>query len=313
MNVVSYMAGIPAKNKNPEKPLILTNFIEGVNRSGDAGTVHNGSNVIPADVAVLQGFMHEDSPHTPHLIVRKNVLDTQRRIGKRTIIVDSNLFLFMDKTNPGNYLRYSFDGVFPTTAEYCWDNPDPSRWATIKSDLNINVKPWRASGNHILLCMQRNGGWSMKGQDSWQWLANTIKELRRYTDRPIIVRGHPGDAKTKRVIKMRRYPVPITMNNVYFSDLENRTLVQDLQNAWATVVYNSSPSVASAIEGVPVFVFDKQDCQAGDVANTDIRNIEDPQTFDRQAWLEKISMCHWNFEDLKSGRAWKHMKQYANV
>lgn len=313
MNVVSYLAGIPAKNKNPEKPLILTNFIEGVNRVGDTGTVHTGTNVIPADVAVLQGFMHEDSPNTPHLKLRKNVLDTQRRIGKRTIIVDSNLFLYVDKTNPGNYLRYSFDGVFPTTAEYCWNNPDPSRWSKIKSDLNINVKPWRTTGNHILLCMQRNGGWSMKGQDSWYWLANTIKELRRYTDRPIIVRGHPGDAKSKRTIKSKRFPVPIAMDNVYFSDIESKTLIQDLKNAWATVVFNSSPAVASAIEGVPVFVFDPTDCQAGEVANTDIKNIEDPQTFERQQWLEKIAMCHWNFDDLKSGITWQHMKQYVNV
>jgi len=307
------MAGIPARNNNPEKPAILQNFIQGVKAFGDNGIVHTGSNPLPCDVAVLQGFMHESSPHSPHLVVRKNVLDTQKRNGKRTIVVDSNLFLYVDKTNPGNYLRYSYDGVFPTTAEYCWDNPDPARWQQISKDLNIKLKPWRTAGNHVLICMQRNGGWSMKGLDAWQWLANTIKELRRYTDRPIIVRGHPGDAKSKRVIKMQRFPVPITMHNVYFSDLENRTLVQDLRNAWATVVYNSSPSVASTIEGVPVFVFDKQDCQAGEVANTNIANIEDPQTFDRQNWLEKISMCHWNFEDLKSGRAWKHMKQYANV
>lgn len=313
MNVVSYMAGIPAKNNNPEKPAILQNFIQGVNSVGDHGIVHTGRDILPCDVAVLQGFMHESSPNSPHLIVRKNVLDTQRRIGKRTIVVDSNLFLYVDKTNPGNYLRYSYDGVFPTTAEYCWDNPDPTRWQQISKDLNIKLKDWRSSGNHILICMQRNGGWSMKGLESWQWLANTIKEIRKWSDRPIIVRGHPGDAKTKRIIKFKKFPIPLNMDNVYFSDLENRTLVQDLQGAWCTVVYNSSPAVASAIEGVPVFVFDKDDCQAGAVANTNIRNIESPELFDRQAWIEKISMCHWNFNDLRSGRAWSHMKKYANV
>lgn len=310
MKIVSYMAGIPASNKNLEKPAILNNFIEGVRNVGDIGEVAHDANIRDCDVAVLQGFVHEDSPHVPHLRFRKSVLDTQKRRGKRTIIVDSNLFLYVDKTNPGNYLRYSFDGIFPSTAEYCWNNPDPKRWEKISKDLNITLKPWRKSGNHILVCLQRNGGWSMKGQDTWTWLNKTIEQIRRYSDRPIIVRGHPGDAKSKRAIKFKKYPT-INFDNVHFSDVDNRTLTQDLQNCWATVVYNSSPSVASTIEGVPVFVNDPTDCQAGDVSNTELSAIESPDIFDRQSWIEKIAMCHWNFQELKDGTCWKHMRQYV--
>jgi len=62
---------------------------------------------------------------------------------------------------------------------------------------------------------------------------------------------------------------------------------------------------------VPVFVYDKDDCQAGDVANTNLNNIESPNIFDRVPWVQKISMCHWNFDDLRSGACWKHMKGYV--
>jgi hypothetical protein len=88
-------------------------------------------------------------------------------------------------------------------------------------------------------------------------------------------------------------------------------LQQDLQNAWCTVVYNSSPAVASAIEGTPVFVSDPSDCQAKDVANTDFSKIESPEYLDREIWLQKLSMCHWNFEELSSGEAWEHMRNYV--
>ena len=309
MKVVSYLAGIPAKNKNLEKPAILTNFIKGVNLMGDQGEVAQDNQLRDCDVAVLQGYVHDSSPEAPHLKLRKLVIDTQRQKGKKTIIVDSNLFLYVNKSNPGNYLRYSFGGIFPSTANYCWDNIDPTRWNKISKDLGLRIKPWRTTGNHILICLQRNGGWSMKGQDVWQWLSSTIEKIRRYSDRPIIVRGHPGDAKTKRVIKFGRYP-NMNFNDVHFSDVDNRSLVQDLNRAWATVVYNSSPSVASTIEGIPVFVEDVVDCQAGEVANADLSLIETPDIFDREQWIQKISMCHWNFEELKSGECWKHMREY---
>src|SRR5210317_776592 len=98
IKVVSYLKGIPGNNKNPEKPEVLKRFVEGVNKCGDQGIAHTGT-WQSSDVAVLQGYVHEDSPNTPHLILRKNVLDQQKMNNKHTIIVDSNLFLYLDKTN----------------------------------------------------------------------------------------------------------------------------------------------------------------------------------------------------------------------
>ena len=98
MKVVSYLKGIPGSNKNPEKPEVLKRFVQGVQVHGDVGIAHDGL-YTPSDVAVLQGYVHEDSPHTPHLQLRKQVLDEQAKRNRRTIIVDSNLFLYLDKQN----------------------------------------------------------------------------------------------------------------------------------------------------------------------------------------------------------------------
>ena len=182
ISVVGYMKVIPPGNKKPQKPLIIKNFIEGVNRCGDKGIISNSWTVIPADVSVLQGFVHQQPQKHRHLMLRKTVFEQQQKRNKRTMIVDSSLFLYADPTQSKNYLRYGYDGIFPNTAEYCYDNPDPLRWEVIKKDLGIDLKPWRlGGGKYILICCQRDGGWSMGGLKVNVWLQHAIQQIRSFT------------------------------------------------------------------------------------------------------------------------------------
>jgi hypothetical protein len=239
----------------------------------------------------------------PHLILRKKAVELQKRSNKKSLIVDSNLFLFADPGNQNHYLRYSFDGVFPTTGFYFDTTIDPTRWKKISNRIGLHLQPYRTTGNHVLICLQRNGGWSMKGLNSLLWLEQTIEKIKQYTDRPIVVRAHPGDKKTRGFLKLNHKNVQLSTNE---------RLIDDLKNCWATVVHNSSPSVASAIMGVPAFLTDPtpQHSQSFAVANTDLSKIENPIMLDRQNWVEKISMCHWNFDELRSGEAWSFFKQH---
>ena len=299
---VAYYGGIPPHNNNLEKPMILDNFLTGERNSGDTAIAQTSMQVVPdADVALIQGYVHEHGKTAPHLVLRRNAVEQQINNGKKALIVDSNLFLAYDNGNVNRYLRYSFNGVFPTTGFYFDTDIDPNRWSKVSSKLGIQMKPWRTSGNHILVCLQRNGGWSMRGYNSVQWANDTIATLRQLTDRPIIVRGHPGDKKT------RYFP---QHKDVFLSS--NPSILQDLQGAWATVLYNSSPSVVSAIEGVPVFLTDPEPehSQSHEVSNTKIKRINDPKLFDRDVWVQKLAMCHWNFEELASGEAWRHFRRY---
>ena len=300
---MAYYAGIPPNNKNTEKPQILDFFCQGVRASGDTAIAHRGLNALSCDVALIQGFIHEHGKSAPHLQLRQNAVTLQKQNQRRSLIVDSSLFLYSNKSNPLHYLRYSFDGVFPTTGFYFDRDIDSVRWAQISKDLGISLKPWRTQGNYILICLQRNGGWSMRGLDVIQWMNSTIAEIRKYSKRPIVVRAHPGDKKIGGYLKINHKSVSLSIN----TDLRT-----DLQNAWATVVYNSSPSVASIIEGVPAFLTDPQPqhSQSLAVANTDISRIEDPIMIDRQAWIERLAMCHWKFDELKSGEAWKFFRKY---
>lgn len=305
MKVVSYLSGIPPKNSNPEKPAILTNFIQGVKKVGDVGEVNRTMKIVPCDVAVIQGFTHENGKRLPHLQLRNNVIEYQKRSGNRTLIADSNLFLYADKSNPHHYLRYSFDGVFNNTGFYFDKNIDPERWEKISFDTGLTLKDYRTNGEHILICLQRNGGWSMRGLDVMKWVTSVITQIKKYSDRPIVVRGHPGDKKVSQYLTLN---IP----NVTISDI-SKPIQEDLKSAWATITYNSSPGVASLIEGVPVFALDPDPnySQYSDVANHSLKRLEDPKLFDRQEWVERISMSHWKFSELQSGEAWSFMKTYV--
>ena len=71
LNVASYLMGIPPGNTNPDKPKIIVNFIEGVWKSGDTGEIVCDYNIVDADVAVIQGFVHPGSKTLKHLELRK--------------------------------------------------------------------------------------------------------------------------------------------------------------------------------------------------------------------------------------------------
>lgn len=305
LTTVAYYSGIPANNTNIEKPLILDNFCEGVLRCGDLAIKQTSNEIIPCDVALIQGYVHENSKMTPHLQVRRKAIDLQKINNKRSLIVDSNLFLYADPGNSNRYLRYSFDGVFPTTGFYFDKDVNPERWQKIKTRLNLSLKEYRTKGEHILVCLQRNGGWSMQGIDSVDWLKSIITQIKKFTDRPILIRNHPGD-------KVTRHTLRLNIPNVQIS--KNESLITDLSTAWATVVYNSSPSVASLIEGIPTFVTDPvpQNSQSFEVANVNLENLENPKLFDRSLWIEKLSMSHWNFDELKYGEAWAFFRNYIN-
>lgn len=298
MKIAVYHQSVPSNKKNLEKPDILRNFAEGARVCGDQVVDINDLRVHSADVGMIQGWTHGTAT-SKHLQLRQAVIKQT----PYTVTADSNLFLYKNKANPGHYLRYSFNGIFPTTGIYCDNQVDPSRWNQISKDLGLKLKDYRTHGSHILLCLQRNGGWSMSGLDVVTWATQTIAELRRYTDRPILVRAHPGDKHSLVYLAGTNW----TISN------DGRSLDDDLKDCWAIVNYNSSPSVGAAIEGYPIFVTDPARSQCREIANIDLSQIETPTLPERLPWVQRISMFHWNFEDLKSGRAWHHMRQYSSV
>ena len=307
--VAIYHKSIP-NTKSQEKVDLLRFFSQGVNVQGDTAIDSTDYRYMPTDVGVIQGWVNIGGAKSgAHLTLRNTVVEQQALRNKYTVAVDSNLFLYANTTNDLHYLRYSFNGIFPNTGIYCDTNIDSNRWQKLSKNLNLSLKDYRTHGNHILLCLQRNGGWSMGSLDVQDWAIQTINTLRQYTDRPIVIRAHPGDKASREYLDPRSPKCRIKFSKAVRLST-NANLVDDLHNCWAAVNYNSSPVVGAAIEGVPIFVMDPVRSQCTEIANTDLSQIENPLMPNRQQWVERLSMFHWNFDELKSGECWLHMKNF---
>jgi hypothetical protein len=208
--------------------------------------------------------------------------------------IDGSCFKFVD--DHSQFLRYSLDGVFYNRDRYANANSTVSKWNQIQQTLGLQLEPWRARGDHVLVCLQRDGGWSMKGTDMTAWTVSTVRRLRELTSRPIVIRAHPKHRIDLSVLS--------DLTGVRQS-LHGTDLTQDLAGAWAAVFYNSSASVAAVLAGIPVFATD-DDCVAWRMANPDLAQIEDPRMPAREQWLYDLSAAHWTDAESRSGAIYRH-------
>lgn len=303
MKLAVYLSGIPKKSRNQSKRQILTTFADGARAVGDQVVLVEDNRIVNCDVAVIQGYVHEGSRQAPHLMIRRNAIDHQKQHGKHSVIIDSNLYQFLNPDDQDRYLRYGLDGIFANDAWYFDKKRDLTRWDKIKLSYGFQERNW-SSGNSILVCLQRNGGWSMSGRGAMDWAIQTVSEIRAYTDRPIIVRGHPGDQHTLTEFDVRPWA------NVHKQHPKEMPLRKQLAKTHATVTYNSSPGVASILYGTPVFVTDPipERSQCWPICNTNLKNIETPELFDRQDFYHKLAQCHWKLDEVGIGDAWRFMR-----
>lgn len=296
-DVIVYNSSVLNLNKHPKKASALNSFALGAARSGASVRTAINYNYEPSRLAVILGWVTQDK-NTPNVILRQHVVEGQKINGGKTMCIDAGCWKYADKEN--RFLRYSLDGPYYDTAEYANYNSTADKWNTIRSTLNLDVKDWRVKGRHILICMQRDGGFSMKNLDPIEWLRSKISKIRAYSDRQIIIRPHPG--KPQDFSKF-------VSSTVSVQDSTAIPLVESMNKAHAAVFFNSSSSVAAICEGVPIFV-DDQSCVAWKVANKDLKNIETPEFFDRTQWIQDLAAAHWSDEESAQGLIYQKFQRY---
>lgn len=276
---------------------VLQAFADGARSQGARVVIQRTTDVIPARVAVILGW---PSPlqQGANIRLRAAVVKQQKRSNNHVMAIDASTFKFHDRE--GKYLRYSLNGVFYDVSEYANRGSDFGRWNMISNDLGLEMKPWRTSGEYILLLMQRDGGWSMKGLDPIQWVRQKHQQLRQVTDLPIVVRPHPG-----KKIDL----TPLRDLNIQISHSSQRTLQQDLSQARAACVFNSSSGVAAILEGVPLMV-DDPSAVTHAVSHHGVDVITAPRFPDRQQWIWDLAAAHWSDNESRQGLIWQKFLPY---
>ena len=173
---------------------------------------------------------------------------------------------------------------------------------TRANELGLKLSPWKYTGEYILIAGQHDKSLQWKDMPSMAtWVHDTITFIRAQTDRPIIFRPHP------------RCPLPAIEHD--FKDVKRQTPKQiqntyddfDMQfdNIWATVSWSSNPGIHSVINGVPAFTGPSS--LAFDVAEQNLRNIDNPLYGDRTQWLNDYAHTEYTIEEISQGIPLKHL------
>lgn len=139
--------------------------------------------------------------------------------------------------------------------------------------MQIDMKPWRKRGEHILVLCSRGLGEPGIAQPK-DWPISIARALHAATDRPIKVRLHPGDK---------------------FSSMD-----ADLINAHACVTWASGSAIKALAHGFPIF-YEMEKWIGADAAVRGIAKMEDPYLGDRSAMFRRLSWAQWSSAEIASG------------
>ena len=168
--------------------------------------------------------------------------------------------------------------------------------------LGLQVKPWKYDGEYILVCGQHDKSLQWKDMPAMAtWVHDTITFIRAQTDRPIIFRPHP------------RCPLPAIEHDFKGVKRQDPKQIKDtyddfdmqFNNIWATVSWSSNPGIHSIINGVPAFTGPSS--LAFDVAEQNLRNIENPLYGDRTQWLNDYAHTEYTIGEISQGIPLKHL------
>jgi len=186
-------------------------------------------------------------------------------------------------------------------ADFANDVFDDKRWPLF----GITMQPWRDTGNNIVILGQHDKSNQWQGKSPMpNWVEEQINEIRKYSQRPILVRPHPRnlfkfDAKKYENVFVGQPQ----MDSETYDDTDFKKILKD---AWTVINYSSNPAIESVINGVPVFVSESSLCY--DVGNKELSNIENPSRPDRKNWANKMAYTEWTVQEIKEGLPWKRIR-----
>ena len=161
--------------------------------------------------------------------------------------------------------------------------------------------------DEILIACQHNASLQWSDQPSMeQWVKQTILEIKKHSDRKIVVRPHPrSQIREKFIDAVIELPKKLVDS---YDDFDIN------YNYHCVINHNSGPAVQAAIHGTPVI------CDSSSLAHPiseKWENLEKLQLPDRDEWFLKLCHSEWTVEEISQGqpilRLQKHIEHFLNT
>jgi len=244
---------------------------------------------------------------------------------KPKLVSESPVFRSITLKDPKMQLqRLGWNSYQYGDSDYNNENSSSDRWNWLQKEYSISRKDWKKKGDYILLLLQKPGDSSLNklyienGYNIFNygaWVSDTVRDIRKYTDRKIIIRPHinqqSNGLKNAERVASEFSNVEVSSNYEWlpeFGASGGTGLQKDLANAWCAVTYNSLSSIEGILSGTPVVALDRG-CMAWPVAEQKLSNIENiSRDHDISQWLYDLAYTCWTTEELISGKTWEHLK-----
>ena len=150
---------------------------------------------------------------------------------------------------------------------------------------NKKFQPWKKDGRKILVAKPDEKPMRFYDYDLEIWLEHTVNEIKKYTDRPVVVRERAPKRLDRTV---------------------NDTLEQALNNdVFALVTFNSVAATEAVFHGIPAFTLAPANA-ASPVSLQDLSKINEPYYPDQDklyAWACHLSYGQFHNSELRNGKA----------
>ena len=274
---------------------------------GCGGDITTSNNVNDYDCAVIFGSYKKKRGRPQHQGKGKII-----ESGIPYIQLETQLIGRPIDTAIHNEFRVGVNGFLWDDAKWGFEHIEDDRSKKVfeRNGYDPDV-PWKQDGEYILLCMQKVGDASLRDADVFEWTENTVNDIRKHTDRKIIIRPHPLYRKSSLHNTLKEKVLNASNTHWQETDLLKDGFVsiqEQLQKAWCTVTYTSGSGIDAVINGIPNIA-----CDTGsmvyDVSSKDIAEIENPYRGEKKEWTNRIAHCQWNIDEFESGECWKHVSK----
>jgi len=146
--------------------------------------------------------------------------------------------------------------------------------------LGVKIRPWRTTGDHILVCPPDRIYAGLIGFDADRWLQAVLEDIKRHSRRPIRVR-------CRELGEGRGCP-----------------LSEDLEGAWCMVTYTSNAAVEALCAGIPVICTGP--CAGRLLGSGSVSEVRFPRTPPgRVEWAAWLAANQWTMDEIAAGDCWR--------
>lgn len=156
------------------------------------------------------------------------------------------------------------------------------------SRLRWKYRRRKKRGENILVCPPSEKVMKYYGENLETWMKNTIAQIKRYTDRPIVIRKKPSRE------------VRVTTDTIWHA----------LDSAYCLITYNSIAASEAILANVPAIALAPN--AASVICETSISRIEQLQPYEKdlvEAFAAHLSYCQFNSKELRDGTAWRILNE----